>query len=208
MDRAQYETLRGAALEILDSAYCPLRHVEARVYLLACRELEVSVQDLEQVLDLEEAAFTEGEEREVWLCPALEPPDFYSDTDYLTRSDWSPANRIVEFSAEPERRLLLLRHVADEVCVRLEERRDPAAFSDLFMELAGQLPGDDVADRLDLPPGRPVLIDVHDERHVETIREIAEDEHAALASAENHRLRAAGVADLSLRARLFGRVDE
>jgi hypothetical protein len=207
VDTVRYEMIRESVLAALDEMYCPLLQPEVQALVLARDGLDISIGEIEQVVGLEEKTFDAGKERDTWLCPALEPPDFYPDTDYVTRSDWSAHNRMVNFGMEPERRTWLLRGVSDQVAILLENRRDPAPLATVFQDLVRQFPAEALANRLGVPPGQPINVEIHDERQVETVREVAEDEHAILAKDEYRQQQAVKAVDLPLRERLFGVAD-
>ncbi|WP_309111637.1 hypothetical protein [Saccharothrix sp.] len=203
MDDELYDRIRSRALVVLDQYYCPLTREELSVILRAHFSFEVGPGDLEEVLGLEEEAFDAGGRRDVWLCPGLEPPDFYPDPDFLTRSDWRPRDRVVEYTFEAERRTWVLRRLADDVLGFLERRNDPSLFAELFALLLEKVPEDLVRERLGTRPR-----DIFDADFVEAVRELAEDRHGELALSSRRGGFAAGMQDLELRARLFGRSDE
>jgi hypothetical protein len=203
MDERQFAAVRESVLATLHEFYCPLSLTELAILLRARSGLEVPVGEIEQLVALDEEAFDPaGDDEGIWLCPGLEPPDLYPDTDFVTRSDWPLPVRLVEFTTEPKRRLWLLRVLADQVLVRLGERGDPAVFDELFAQLFTALPSDVRSRRF----GQAARVDLTDEDEVETVRELAEDEYAVLGNSGS-RVEETAVAKLSRREKLFGAVD-
>ncbi|MEU4521365.1 hypothetical protein AB0F52_21970 [Amycolatopsis sp. NPDC024027] len=203
MDERQSAAVRESVLATLHEFYCPLSLTELAILLRARSGLEVPVGEIEQLVALDEEAFDPaGDDEDILLCPGLEPPDLYPDTDFVTRSDWPLPVRLVEFTTEPKRRLWVLRVLADQVLVRLGERGDPAVFDELFAQLFTALPGDVRSRRFE----QATRVDLTDEDEVETVRELAEDQYAALGNSSS-RVEETAVAKLSRREKLFGAVD-
>jgi hypothetical protein len=202
-DGQRYEQIREAVLVALDQYYSPLTLDELVAVVRELGAPELSVAGIEDLLSREEQAFDAGQQRAVWLCPGLEPPDFYPDTDFVCRSDWQPENRIVQFDLEPERRMWVLRQVSEQVLGCLDERKDPAPLADAFAVLLREIPEDVLRDRVGA-----ASVDVRDEDAVQTVRELAEDLHAGLEVGPRRRDLAAGVGQLDQRARIFGRQTE
>ncbi|GHG21114.1 MULTISPECIES: hypothetical protein [Amycolatopsis] len=203
MDERQSAAVRESVLATLHEFYCPLSSTELASLLRARNGLEVPAGEIEQLVALDEEAFDAAEDDAgIWLCPGLEPPELYPDTDFVTRSDWPLPVRLVEYTTEPKRRLWLLRVLADQVLVRLGERGDPTVFDELFAQLFPALPGDVRSSRF----GQATRVDLTEEDQVETVRELAEDEYAVFGNSGS-RIEETAAAKLSRREKLFGAVD-
>jgi hypothetical protein len=120
--------LRAALLDALDQLSCPLGHPELSAYLRVFHDLELHPGDLARVHRTEQQAYFAGEQRDVWLCPAI--LDFVlgvrAADSLLTRSDWPLAKRIVYKGADPARQVWLTKMLSHFTLVALQQGR-PAA---------------------------------------------------------------------------------
>lgn len=120
--------LRAALLDALDQLSCPLGHPELSAYLRVFHDLEFHPGELARVHRTEQQAYRAGEQRDVWLCPAI--LDFVlgvrAAEGLLTRSDWPLAKRIVYQGADATRQVWLTKVLSHVTLVALEQGR-PAA---------------------------------------------------------------------------------
>ena len=120
--------LRAALLDALDQLNSPLGHPELSAYLRVFHDLDLHLGDLAKVHRAEQQAYRTGEQRDVWLCPAI--LDFVlgvrAADSLLTRSDWPLAKRIVYQGADPARQVWLTKMLSHFTLVALQQGR-PAA---------------------------------------------------------------------------------
>jgi hypothetical protein len=120
--------LRALLLDTLDKFYCPLTHAELSAYLRVFHEIDLTQADVSAVRRDEEQAYRAGEQRDVWLCPAILETawGFRAAAGLLTRSDWPLAERIVYQGAGAVRQVWLTKLLCHFADVALEQDR-PAA---------------------------------------------------------------------------------
>jgi hypothetical protein len=106
--------LRQILLEALERFSRPTGHGELRAYAGVFHGLDVTTGDLAALQDNERDAYQAGEQRQVWVCPAIVRlyPDFLPDASLLTRSDWPLAQRIELEESSAVRQLWLTRQLA------------------------------------------------------------------------------------------------
>jgi hypothetical protein len=120
--------LRALLLDTLDKFYCPLTQTELSAYLRVFHEIDLTQAEVSAVRRDEEQAYRAGEQRDVWLCPAILQTawGFRAAEGLLTRSDWRLATRIVYQGADAVRQVWLTKLLCHFTSVALEQDR-PAA---------------------------------------------------------------------------------
>lgn len=120
--------LRAVLLDTLDGFFCPLTHGELSACLRVFHEIDLTPADVAAVHRNEQHAYHAGEQRTVWLCPAILQTawGFRAADSLLTRSDWPLAERIVYQGADAVRQVWLTKMLCRFASVALEQDR-PAA---------------------------------------------------------------------------------
>ncbi len=120
--------LRALLLDTLDEFFCPLTHAELAAHLRVFHEIDLTQADVSAVRRGEEQAYRAGEQRDVWLCPAILRTawGFRAADRLLTRSDWPLAERIVYQGADAVRQVWLTKMLCCFAGEALEQDR-PAA---------------------------------------------------------------------------------
>ncbi len=76
--------LREIVLDTLDQFYCPMTHGDLVAYVQVFHEGGLSREDLWAVIGEERRSYQAGEQRQVWICPAiLNFPGFPTDGSLL-----------------------------------------------------------------------------------------------------------------------------
>jgi hypothetical protein len=121
------DQLREAILAALDHYRCPLGHGELAAYLQVEHGLTVAQADLPALVDAERRAHAAGEQRQVWICPALlgdpilDDLGVPADDSLVTRSDWELPERVV--GLEAVRQLWLTWQLCRDARIYLEWQR-------------------------------------------------------------------------------------
>jgi hypothetical protein len=211
---------RHAVLEALEFFSAPVGIADIRAYCLA-HSLPVPRGTLADLLAGERAAYDAGQRPWAWICPALRVPALTADDQLATRSDWSAGWRLSGDQFERTRQLWLTRQMCDIAAHATDARGDTTpgvVTKEITPELAAAAEAVKLALRYVLElPKRPraiySLVDMGRDHSViergyfAQAREIAEDEHGALAEGEE-RVReafAARLGGLDERALLFGK---
>jgi hypothetical protein len=120
--------LRALLLDTLDEFSSPLTHAELSAYLRVFHEIDLTQAEVSAVRRDEQQAYRAGEQRGVWLCPAILQTawGFRAADSLLTRSDWRLAERIVYQGTDAVRQVWLTKRLCSFAEVALEEGR-PAA---------------------------------------------------------------------------------
>jgi hypothetical protein len=192
--------LRQILLDALDRLACPAGHAELDAFARVFHGVNIAAEEVEALLLDEQQAFRGGEQRQVWICPAVAQvyPDFPPDTSLLTRSDWPLARRLLLPASSALRQLWLVRKLSILVLIALEE--DRPNIEPLMGEVSRRaellLPAGIVEARVrryraekaeqDGVPIADVQFDVVQER-IDVFREVAEDAFEMLAPADHGR---------------------
>lgn len=104
---------RAAVLSALNQLYLPIEADDLSLVSRLTKGVEVDEADLVDLAEADRASFRAGDERPVWICPALEYPDGKANEEFFTRSDWPMQARVVRGIRSKAQELFLLRHFCD-----------------------------------------------------------------------------------------------
>jgi hypothetical protein len=210
---------RLAILEALHFFSTPVGIADVRAYCQA-RGLPVPRGTLPDLLAGERAAYDAGQRLTAWICPALRVPSLSPDEQLATRSDWASGWRLSGDQFERTRQLWLTRQMCELAALATDPSDDSepgVVRKTVTPELLAGAEAIKLALRMVLElPRRPRAIYSHvdmsrdhaiiEKGYFTRAKEIAEDEHGALAEGEE-RVRdafAARLDGLQERVLLFG----
>ena len=191
--------MRKTVLDALNRFYAPMLADDLVMVLALTTGVEHDEEALMALAAADRAEFSAGEERPVWICPALEYDGGEANDEFLTRSDWPMRARVVREVLSESDELWLLKQF---VSLKWSGKYPPSRHLDRLHERIGDL-------SVHLPPER--LAEKKADRggrydHLEIWWEIAEDRHGELVGQE--RIAQAGAIGalerLPLPDRLFG----
>ncbi|WIX88228.1 hypothetical protein [Amycolatopsis sp. DG1A-15b] len=108
------DEIRAAVLYALNRLYLPIAADDLSLVTRLVKGVDVAEADLDDLAEADRAGFRAGDERPVWICPALEYPDGKANEGFFTRSDWPIQARIVRGGVPSKSKdLFLLRHLCD-----------------------------------------------------------------------------------------------
>ncbi|MFJ1760468.1 hypothetical protein ACIOD2_09140 [Amycolatopsis sp. NPDC088138] len=122
--------VRDAVLRALHAAWSPVAADDLAMVVSLVGGPAAGEATLAELAAEDRAAYFAGEERPVWICPALEYPNGEPNDEFFTRSDWPSRGRTVREVLSETQELWLLRVFcgfamgADPIPPRLAERID------------------------------------------------------------------------------------